>query len=79
MCTRAQVLYLSISSFLDKRVEDEERKKYEAAQKARCVIWQRCAACVGKLKYYPQLRDEDAEDVFAALDQGVAGSYGGWA
>jgi hypothetical protein len=33
----AQVLYLSISSFLDKRVEDEERKKYEAAQKARCA------------------------------------------
>jgi hypothetical protein len=33
----AQVAYLAIATFLDKRTEDEERKKYEAAQKTRCV------------------------------------------
>ena len=32
-----QVVYLAVASFLDKRTEDEERKKFAAAQKDRCV------------------------------------------
>ena len=64
-----QVLYLAVTSFLDKRTEDEERKKFEAAQKDRCARSHHTIS--GRLAC-----DKSASGVVLGHAQGAAAGHG---